>query len=71
VLLHKGDTEFFDVKDPATGAVTTTYELDLLDIVTPSKSGHAQHARRTHRPASLARTAARVARVVAILKPSL
>jgi hypothetical protein len=36
VTLHKGDTEFFDVKDAATGAVTTTYELDLVDIVRKS-----------------------------------
>jgi hypothetical protein len=33
VTLHEGDTEFFDVKDATTGAVTSTYELDLLDIV--------------------------------------
>jgi hypothetical protein len=36
VTLHEGDTEFFDVKDPATGAVSKTYELDLLDIVRKS-----------------------------------
>jgi hypothetical protein len=33
VILRKGETEFFDVKDPTTGAVTATYELDLIDIV--------------------------------------
>jgi len=35
VTLHEGDTEFFDVKDPTSGAVTT-YELDLLNIVRKS-----------------------------------
>jgi hypothetical protein len=36
VTLREGDTEFFDVKDPTSGAVTKTYELDLLNIVRKS-----------------------------------
>jgi hypothetical protein len=48
VTLHEGDTEFFDVKDAATGDVSATYELDLLDIVrktTPSaRTAKAAHA---------------------------
>jgi hypothetical protein len=32
VTLHEGETEFFDVKDPVTGAVTSTTELDLVSI---------------------------------------
>lgn len=38
VTLHEGDTEFFDVKDATTGAVTSTYELDLIDIVRKTTS---------------------------------
>jgi hypothetical protein len=33
VTLHEGETEFFDVKDPTTGAVTSTSELDLVSMV--------------------------------------
>jgi hypothetical protein len=32
VELAKGDTEFFDVRDPVTGEITDQYELDLVDI---------------------------------------
>jgi hypothetical protein len=38
VTLHEGDTEFFDVKDPTTGTVSQTYELDLVNIVRKSTS---------------------------------
>jgi hypothetical protein len=37
VVLHEGDTEFFDTKDD-TGAVTATSELDLVSITTKAAS---------------------------------
>jgi hypothetical protein len=79
VVLHQGETEFFDVKD-ATGTVTATYELDLLDIVTKSDaSAHraraarraVRHALRSDGGAGVARAAGQMARVVAVLEPSL
>jgi hypothetical protein len=46
IVLHAGDTEFFDVKDD-TGAVTATYELDLVSIVrrTTASASRAHRAR--------------------------
>ena len=32
VRLRAGETEFFDVKDPTTNAVTAQYQLDLITI---------------------------------------
>jgi hypothetical protein len=32
VALRAGETEFFDVKDPETGAITAQYQLDVLKI---------------------------------------
>jgi hypothetical protein len=81
IVMRKGDTEFFDVKDE-TGNVTATYELDLVDMVTKSKpkasatrahrAGRAvRHALKADGGASVARAAGQLARVVAVLQPSL
>lgn len=79
VVLHEGDTEFFDVKDD-TGVVTATYELDLLDMVTKSDASATRaraarravrHALRSDGGARVARAAGQMARVVAVLEPSL
>jgi hypothetical protein len=79
VVLHEGDTEFFDVKDES-GAVTATYELDLLDMVTKRDASASRaraarravrHALRADGGAGVARAAGQMARVVAVLEPSL
>ena len=80
IVLREGDTEFFDVKDEATGSVTAQFELDLLDIAgkrgtrahraTRARAAHAgghAHGARAHAPAAHGR----MARVVSVLKPSL
>jgi hypothetical protein len=76
VVLRAGDTEFFDVKDPETGQVSHTYELDLVSIVHPKataarKAKDARAARGHASRAGVARTAGQVARVVGLLDPAL
>jgi hypothetical protein len=37
IHLRKGETEFFDVRDPETGEITEQYQLDIVDIKTRDK----------------------------------
>jgi len=61
IVMHKGDTEFFDVPDPTTGAVATTYELDLIDIALPKRSS-AHGAKVSRHGATVPRSGANVPR---------
>jgi hypothetical protein len=47
IHLRKGETEFFDVKDPVTGDVVAQYQLDLVDI--NHKKASAASARKAHK----------------------
>jgi hypothetical protein len=58
VALHPGETEFFDVKDPITNAVTSTYELDLVSMVHKTTAS----ARKARASAATSRSGARVLR---------